>query len=479
MQIFIGKTNKARNSTKQVTPTREYECLLKEPTNIIRPRVTLKDDNNPTNFNYAYIPEFGRYYYVVNWISLNAHMWELQLEVDVLCTYREHILSTNAFVQYAQSQYNSMLPDSRLPISDRCENIYYEHVFPPYNEAGSFIVNFASKDPSGNIGMAQSLVAGADGMKTLAQAFFDKNKLQQMLEFYNNPLDLMINCIWLPIGNTFVSSGFATSTVGDSDIALSGAVTRKEYGSTIVFTIELPYKTQLPDGSYTYADYRNVEPYTQYLITLPGVGTVEIPMSSYINDGSELPEIRINYVLSPVNGDITYEFVNGDSVIMMASGNLAVPVPLANTAYNTAGALQSWVGAIVGGATGTIGFLMGNPIAGIAGYAAGMAGMAGTFTKANQAQNRVNGNIGGFSGERFCEKIKVTVRPYEISDYPPNVRKTIGRPLYANKRLGDLSGFVKCTGAFVQAPCTTEEFDMLNGYLNNYATNAYGGIIIE
>lgn len=479
MEVLFGSTDKPRNSTKQSNPARSYECLLKEPTNIVRPEITVRDDANMSIFNYCFIPEFHRYYYVVNWTSVNAHMWTATLEVDVLCTYREQILSTNAFVQYAESAYNTMLPDSRLPISDRCENIYYEHIFPPYNADGSFIVNFASKDPSGNIGMAQSLVAGAEGMKTLAQTFFDKNKLQQMLEFYNNPLDLMINCIWLPIGNTFVSSGFATSTVGDSDIAFAGPVTRKEYGSTLVFTIELPYKAELPDGSYTYADYRNVEPYTQYLITLPGVGTVEIPMSSYIKDGSELPEIRINYVLSPVNGDITYEFVDGEAVIMMCNGNLSVPVPLANTAYNTAGALQSWVGSMAAGTTGMIGFLTGNPVAGIAGYAAGIAGMAGTFTKANQAQNRVNGSVGGFSGERFCEKIKVTVRPYEISDGPSNIRKTIGRPLFANYKLGNLSGFVKCTGAFVSANCTTEEFDMLNGFLNNYATNAYGGIIIE
>lgn len=480
MQAQFFRFAKSRNSLKRPTGGGEsYEILLKKPESTTRPVISISRMEHTTEWNYCYLPFWNRYYFVVSNVAVNARMIELQLEVDVLATYKDEILQTSAFVQYAQSAYNTMLPDSRLPISDVCENIYYEHLFPPYSEDGCFIVNFASKDANGDVGMAASICSSGAGLASLAQSLFQKDKLKQMLEYYNNPLDMVINCIWLPIGSTFCSSGVQNATLGDSDISLAGPKTRKEYGSTLVFNVELPHKAQLPDGGYTYADYRNVEPYTQYLCTLPGVGTVEIPMSSYIKDGSALPEIRINYVLSPLNGDITYEFVDGDAVIMMCSGNLAVPVPLASTAYNTAGALQSYLAGIAGAGASVVSFFMGNPLGAAAGIATGVVGLSGTFTKANQAINKVNGSIGGFSGERFCEKIKVTVRPYVTSDSPSNIGRTIGRPLFANRRLGSLSGFVKCTGGYVVCDATAEEFDMLNGFINNFATNAYGGIIIE
>lgn len=472
--------NKARNSTKLPSGSGErFEILLKEPESVTRPEITIAYGFSEFQYNYCYIPLFRRYYYIVSIVHVNSKMIRVNLEVDVLATYRTEILNTSAFVQYAQSAYNTMIADSRLPISDACENVYYENAFPPYNSEGSFIINFASKDANGNTGMAASIVSSAGGIRALAAQLFNKSKLKNMLEYYNDPLDMVISCIWLPIGATFCSDGTTSATLGDSDISFVGPKTRKEYGSALILDYDLPYKTQLPSGAYTYADYRNVEPYTQYLCTLPGVGTVEIPMSSYIEDGAVKPEIRINYVLSPINGDINYEFVAGDAVIMTCDGNIGIPVPLANTSYNTSAAVQSYLTGIAGAGAAVVSFFTGNILGAAAGMGANIIGTLGTFTKARQAHNHVSGNLGGFSGERFCEKIKVTVRPYTISDSPSNIGATIGRPLFANRRLGSLSGFVKCTGAYVKCTATAEEFDMLNVLLNNFATNAYGGVIIE
>lgn len=480
MQIVLGATDKERNSTFTPTPARGYECYLKEPTSVVRPVVTIKDDANLSNFNYAFIPEFRRYYYVTETTSINAHMWQLALEVDVLATYREQILSATAFIQYAESDYNTMIPDSRLPLSDRCENRYYEIPFPPYSEEGCYVINFGSKDTSGETGMAESFVATAAGMTNFAKALFQKDKLKELLQYYNNPLDMMISAVWLPIGIMFAGGGGGSATLGDSDIVFSGTVAKKVYQGAFSPSIELPYKATLPDGSETYADYRNVEPYTQYLITLPGVGEVEIPMASYIQDGSSLPDVRINYAISIIDGKVYYEFVaNDNAVIMMCEGNIGTPVPVCNSDYNTMGALSSYVTTIGGGLSTIGGMITGNPLAVGGGLLAMSHGAVGTVTNAHQASNGVSGNLGGFAGARFCEKCKITVRPYATSDTVYNVAKNVGGPLFAKRKLGDLHGYVKCNGVRLKCNCTQEEHLMLSNFLEASANYSYGGVIIE
>ena len=46
---------------------------------------------NPTSFNYCYIPEFNRYYFIREIVSLRTSIWELHLHVDVLMSFRNSI----------------------------------------------------------------------------------------------------------------------------------------------------------------------------------------------------------------------------------------------------------------------------------------------------------------------------------------------------------------------------------------------------
>lgn len=480
MLAHFGRNDKYRNSTKM--PGRlgtSEEILLKHPTSVVSPVITLNHDGNEVlSWNYCHIPALKRYYYIVNAESINAHMWQLSLEVDVLTTYRSEILDATAFVQRSQSAFNTMLPDAMLPLSDTCENLYYEFPFPPYSADGVYVINFGSKDSDGSLGMAVSMVATPAGIANISEALFQKDKLKELLQYYNNPLDMVISAIWMPIGTMFAASGSTQATLGDSDIVFSGSKAKKVYQGAFSPAIELPYKAQLPDGSYTYADYRNVEPYTQYLMELPGVGCVEIPMASFIEDGSALPEIRINYAISILDGKIIYEICNKNhAVIMMCDGNLATPVPLVNSSYNTMGAISSYLTGLGSGLSTVAGVLTVNPFMLATGASMYAQSVISGISSFHQARNSVSGGLGGFAGERFMEKIKITVRPYRISDSPSNVRHTIGLPLYANRRLGSLSGFVKATNCRIRVACTDAEHAMLLGLLESGST--YGGVIIE
>lgn len=61
--------------------------------------------------NYAYIEEFGRYYFITNIDSVRNNLWRLSFHVDVLYTYREQIKGNYAVIERNEIQYDLKLND--------------------------------------------------------------------------------------------------------------------------------------------------------------------------------------------------------------------------------------------------------------------------------------------------------------------------------------------------------------------------------
>lgn len=65
-------------------------------------------------FNYAYIKEFERYYFITEW-TFEGGIWTAQMSVDVLATYRDEILSMSAYVLRSSSYHNPNVIDNIFP----------------------------------------------------------------------------------------------------------------------------------------------------------------------------------------------------------------------------------------------------------------------------------------------------------------------------------------------------------------------------
>ena len=85
---------------------------LREGCSVIDPIIKLESTvgSNLTTCNYAYIPEFGRYYYVNN-IKCVGNLFELHMHVDVLKTYASGIRSNSAVIARQERKYNLYLQD--------------------------------------------------------------------------------------------------------------------------------------------------------------------------------------------------------------------------------------------------------------------------------------------------------------------------------------------------------------------------------
>ena len=123
MNISFYQFVKRENSTAQPgagATSKTYDCKLKENTSVIEPSIlivkeALQSYTDLLAYNYAYIADFGRYYFVRNVISVSNVMVEFILEVDALASFKTTIGNSSEYVLRAASSYDGDIVDDLYP----------------------------------------------------------------------------------------------------------------------------------------------------------------------------------------------------------------------------------------------------------------------------------------------------------------------------------------------------------------------------
>ena len=149
MDVIFYSHNKRNNSMKLPTGGSTISCILKDDCSITSPVLELKVSERPA-YNYAYIADFNRYYYVTDWNYFRG-VWSCSLRVDVLTSWRNNILNTTAYVEYSSSLYSKNITDSRMMSSH--EKLYSSWQEPAENafftSDGCYILSVISTDANG------------------------------------------------------------------------------------------------------------------------------------------------------------------------------------------------------------------------------------------------------------------------------------------------------------------------------------------
>ena len=91
MELKIYNNNSNNNVlNKKLTLVDTLEFNLKQDNSILQPVLILK---NYSSGNYCYIKEFKRYYYITDIKLLTGGLYQLQLDVDVLMSYKDVIMT--------------------------------------------------------------------------------------------------------------------------------------------------------------------------------------------------------------------------------------------------------------------------------------------------------------------------------------------------------------------------------------------------
>lgn len=98
MIIKLYNTKDSNNTIgKMLTDEQTFDITFKDTFDIINPIVMLKSDV-PILRNYAYIPEFGRYYFITSIQIQPNRIYKLYLECDVLESFKNDILASYGLV---------------------------------------------------------------------------------------------------------------------------------------------------------------------------------------------------------------------------------------------------------------------------------------------------------------------------------------------------------------------------------------------
>lgn len=291
--VYILNYGKNHKSIEQpnLTGVTSVSMKLKAPSNILNPvfemQITPSNQASWVNANYAYVPDFKRYYYITN-TTLNGNLVILSMTVDVLASWKTAITGSTQYVLRSSSNYDGTIKDTKYPLKAVNPNysITYgdqqENPFQPsgQNTLGSFVVGVVQKgSPFGTVSYyAMSQLVFSDFMTKLfnlpTQWGNDSSVTDGVKKAITDPTQYVISVIWYPYSiNDYVNLGIVQNpggygiTVGYDTITL-GAVcypfnTAVNLDITNVINLTLPDHPQAASRGA----YMNFEPYSRYYLS--------------------------------------------------------------------------------------------------------------------------------------------------------------------------------------------------------------------
>lgn len=102
--------------SKTPTLVRTLTGSLRDEADIVDPEILIEFDGTLTDCNYMYIPTLSRYYFIHKIECVRTKLWRISAHCDVLKTYANAILNTEAVVARSESRYNLYLNDSMFKV---------------------------------------------------------------------------------------------------------------------------------------------------------------------------------------------------------------------------------------------------------------------------------------------------------------------------------------------------------------------------
>ena len=143
--LYMNKSDK-NHVTKNIVSLVTLEGALRNNCSIVTPVIEI-NDSRAASCNYVYIEDFNRYYYVDNIIVGITGLYTLELQVDVLMSFKEYFTNLSAIVARQENIYNLYLDDDKFLVS--AQRMYVTKAFPnrvtPANSPGAkpFIITLA------------------------------------------------------------------------------------------------------------------------------------------------------------------------------------------------------------------------------------------------------------------------------------------------------------------------------------------------
>lgn len=460
---------KKENSTMlPATAGTSFNCTLKDKCSIASPEIVLQTGaTNAPMYNYCYIDAFERYYRVSSW-TWEEHLWSAQLTVDVLASWKTSIGNASCYVLRAASESTGTIRDEIYPVTGNITPVITmpTDMLPWWSvgdnaSGGCYVVGIISGNEVGYYAM------GPLTFKDFCAAVLDptlsnytestslgiSNALAKMVF---KPFEYITSIIYLPIttaqligdNNDYVDAPVTSWRVGFwtlSGVGLLPLKRSKVFHYTKV--INLPNHPQ----KAARGQYMNSAPFTEQYLMLPRIGAVPIDTSLT----QDCQAISIDLSIDLVTGESFYDLQGrpntGEVSIFLGrySVQLGVAVQLAQDGFTLTNAVDSLANSAASAASAVA-----SPL--------NIAGSVTSILKMFEPHLDKIGNYGGYIGMQIGTVFLVSLFRSAADDDNAH----FGRPLYKQKTLNTLSGYIKCAdGDLAISDAYAEEITAIKGYL--------------
>ena len=495
--ILYNNLSESNKLDKNIVKIIELDGNLREASSLINPSILIElnpnnisdvivDDNHDyvtynniritwNNFiynyvlsaNYVYIPEFNRYYFINDIISIRTNMWRLNMHVDVLMSYKDSILKQNAFVTRNEFTYDEMVKDDLI-------SYYYDKEVSEYVPPKGNKVN-TTFDTS--VTHTTNVVLSCISFQALPSAYdinppagtnLPKIKQLEYNEFFSetcfimNSSDISI-VAYRALEHSSWASYIKAITIYPFNLEKQSDTTVIVYlGDNAIKTLDqeeehylyAPYIKYKVSNYYVIADFTisgdsflDYEPYTMYELYIPYYGWVKLTPDQILNH-----RIIVYYTIQVEDGSANaYVYdTTDDKLIFTSTCQLGVRIGITTTnneeisASKKANNLNLTLGLISSVASIGIGAYTGNATAVVGGVLSGAKTIGSYINNNSMMFDKAyatfgNGNSGMYSSQE-CVIRKTKLKP---KNYDEDYVKLYGKPLNKYVKLEELTGYTQ------------------------------------
>lgn len=303
--------SKKLNSTKLPTSTPlSLDVMLKGPCGIMAPvfQLDLGLVQNPSQYNYAHVPVFNRYYFITEW-EFSDRLWICHLEEDTLASWRSQMLAQSFYILRAAGASDGNINDEMYP-TKATPSVYEMQPAggQPWSgnmNTGYFVITVICEGSStgtkyyvtnltGLRGLTQVLMQNTTWLNVptqISQGGMDENLLRTLF----NPWQYITSIKWYPFKPDVKSGSSSTSLkYGWWNLTLaSGSVEELDETSSFWFT-RLQFTLQKHPQAAGRGSYLNGAPYCRMRLMLEPFGMITIDPAPFMGAANLYAEIRVD-----------------------------------------------------------------------------------------------------------------------------------------------------------------------------------------
>ena len=404
--------------------------------------------SSPIGYNYAYISDFGRYYFI-NDITYDKGIWVMTLNVDVLATYKTTIGSSSTYVLRAANAQDEYLIDNAFPMTgaQTCQKVSIEAQGTVTFNTGYYFVTVTGDQQANGKTIYQLTPALfstlMSNLFTTADGYNWGDLTQGVINALMNPLEYISSVIWSPVGFTATGSQRLYCGLWDSGLTCD---TIDGVGVVKSYSVNIPKHPQ----AATYGKYCNMAPFSQYCVNLGYTGIIPLDSTRLVDVSS----ISIRIALDAITGLADIRCLNtnnGNNILFDIKTQYGVPIPMSQVSSNIGGIVSNAIDTVADLTTGNY------PDAALDGVA-----LLGSVVSAAIGNLTSKGTQGSIIAHSF--DYDLYARFFTIADRNPT---DIGKPLCKMRQPSTLSGYMKCANAHVAISGTSAEAGMINSYMES------------